>query len=59
MKHRNVLFAGILLLPCARATDMVVSPGEPLAKIRDATKTGDRIILRGGTCRLDDPLVIG
>lgn len=50
---------GILLVSIASARDITVSPGESLAKARDSARSGDRVILRGGTHRLGQPLVLG
>ena len=41
------------------AKDITVSPGDSLVTARDAAKSGDRIILHGGTYRLNEPLVLG
>ena len=49
----------LLLAATATAKDITVSPGDSLAKTRDAAKAGDRIVLRGGTYRLDETLKLG
>ena len=51
--------AVILMAATASARDIAVLPGDSLAKARDAARSGDRIILRGGTYRLDETLLIG
>lgn len=51
-------FASILLASCAMAKDIIVSPGDSLSKARDAAVSGDRIVLHGGTYRMNEPLVI-
>ncbi len=49
----------LLLAATATANDITVSPGDSLAKARDAAKAGDRIVLRGGTYRLEETLRLG
>jgi hypothetical protein len=49
----------LLLAATACAKDITVSPGDSLPKARDAARAGDRIILHGGTYRLDETLVLG
>lgn len=41
------------------ARDITVAPGDSLAKARDAAKSGDRIVLKGGTHRLEETLLLG
>lgn len=72
--HKHLTMMTGLLLACASAwaTDFYVAPDgkdsnpgtqeKPFATVtaaRDAAKRGDRIILRGGTYRLSEPLVLG
>ncbi len=49
----------LLLAATASASDIAVSPGDSLAKARDAAKAGDRIVLRGGVYRLEEILRLG
>lgn len=55
----TALFAASLLASIAIAKDITISPGDPLAKAYDAARSGDRIILHGGTYQLSEPLVLG
>jgi hypothetical protein len=61
MKHHGIasLLSTFLLTCLASAKDITVVPGESLSKARDAAKSGDRILLKGGPHRLDEPLVLG
>ena len=59
MKTPLTTIAVILLAFAASAKDITVSPGDSLAKARDAAKAGDRVVLKGGTYRLDKTLVLG
>ena len=59
MKTTFITIAVILLAFVVSAKDITVSPGDSLAKARDTARAGDRIILHGGTYRLDETLVIG
>jgi len=59
MKLRHVLLSCALLSPALSAKDITISPGESLAAARDAAHKGDHILLKGGTYRLDAPLLLG
>lgn len=54
----NLRFMAIVLWLAAAvsAKDIAVSPGDSLEKARDAAQSGDRIVLHGGTYRLDETL---
>ena len=41
------------------AKDITVNPGDSLEKARDSAKAGDRILLKSGTYRLTETLVLG
>ncbi|MEI8123419.1 MAG: right-handed parallel beta-helix repeat-containing protein, partial [bacterium] len=61
MSKPLILLASLGLAATASAADITVSPNDPnaLTKARDTARAGDRIILRGGTYRLSEPLVLG
>ena len=52
------IFVLLLLAISATATDITLSPGDSLTKARDAARSGDRILLKGGTYRLNETLVL-
>jgi hypothetical protein len=49
----------LLLAATASGKDITLSPGDSLAKARDAAQAGDRIVLHGGMYRLDETLKLG
>jgi len=59
MKLRHILLSCVLLSPALTAKDITVSPGDSLTAARDAARMGDHIVLKGGTHRLEAPLVLG
>ena len=54
LKTTITLFTVSLLAVNAIAKDIIVAPGDSLAKTRDEAKPGDRILLKGGTYRLNE-----
>lgn len=48
-----------VLASSASAKDITLSPGDSLAKARDEARSGDRIILHGGTYPLTQTLILG
>jgi len=59
MKIRSTVWCSLLLVSGMSAKDITVSPGESLSAARDAAHKGDCILLKGGTYRLDAPLLLG